>query len=228
MDMSSAPADAGQEQDLSGGEGEQLQRLAWTAQKSAHACAAFLWCRPTSPDRVRPPGAVVGDAQTPGDVGAVGTHWRPPEAAFGADVGSIATRDTYLHRFSGTWRARLPSASRCARLPGEPRRAPHAPPLCGSPTSTAQLVSPAHVRISRPDNFPHSSPGQAHTMRPKARDSFFSSRTRFSAPPAAAKCASPRRRHGFCCAACVLCGQRASARATWPRAALSTPRASSI
>ena len=60
MDMSSAPADAGQEQDLSGGEGEQLQRLAWTAQKSAHACAAFLWCRPTSPDRVRPPGAVVG------------------------------------------------------------------------------------------------------------------------------------------------------------------------
>ena len=175
MDMSSAPADAGQEQDLSGGEGEQLPRLSQRCINSAHACAAFLWCRPTSPDRARPPGAAVGDAQPRGDVGAVGTHWRPSEAAFGADVGSIATRDTYLHRFSGTWRARLPSASRCARLPGEPRRAPHAPPLCGSPTSTAQLVSPAHVRISRPDNFPHSSPGQAHTMgaSESARFDFF-------------------------------------------------------
>ena len=49
------------------------------------------------------------------------------------------------------------------------------PPLCGSPTSTAQLVSPAHVRISRPDNFPHSSPGQAHTMgaSESARFDFF-------------------------------------------------------
>jgi len=125
MDMSSAPADAGQEQDLSGGEGEQLPRLSQRCINSAHACAAFLWCRPTSPDRARPPGAAVGDAQPRGDVGAVGTHWRPSEAAFGADVGSIPTRDTCLHRPSGTWRARLPSASRCARLPGEPRRAPH-------------------------------------------------------------------------------------------------------
>ena len=63
MDTSSAPADAGQEQDLSGGGGEQLQRLSWTAQKSAHACAAFLWWRPTSPDRACPPGAAVGDAR---------------------------------------------------------------------------------------------------------------------------------------------------------------------
>ena len=143
--MSSAPADAGQEHDLSGGAGEQLPRLSQRCTKSAHACAAFLWCGPTSPDRVRPPGAAVGNTQ-PTPARAPSKRGRPSGGGAakcetcrkkGRPCGSECA--DWPGHASTTTPATQPAASAADELPPQRERAPR--DLHGEAPESSQLRS---------------------------------------------------------------------------------------